>query len=303
MVRRNFIKSIYIGSSLFVLGKSTAACSTAPISLKFGLITDLHYAQNEISGSRHYKDSLNKLKKAMDVFEKNGLDFVIELGDFKDQSQVPNNIETLTFLDKIETVYQSYNLEAYHVLGNHDMDSISKSDFLDHTSNPGEAKGKSYYSFVKNGVKCIVLDACYNLDGSDYNSGNFDWTKALIPEVEKTWLQRELSEGKEPILVFVHQLLDINSDINNVLCITNALDITNMLEKCRRVLAVFQGHHHAGHYEIHNGIHYFTMKGSIEGSFPERNSYATVEVTPQGDIYLTGYADCVDKIMKKTSNV
>lgn len=63
------------------------------------------------------------------------------------------------------------------------MDSISKEDFLQHTSNHGDADKKTYYSFTFNGLKFIVLDANHNLDGAPYDKGNFDWTKAFILSV------------------------------------------------------------------------------------------------------------------------
>jgi len=82
-----------------------------------------------------------------------------------------------------------YDGPVYHVLGNHDMDSISKRDFLSHTKNHGKAEGKSYYSFVYNRLKFIALDANYNEDGSDYDSGNFDWTYPVYPAVKYSVLK------------------------------------------------------------------------------------------------------------------
>ena len=71
---------------------------------------------------------------------------------------IPERGQTLSFLDEIEAKFQTFDGPVYHVLGNHDMDSISKSEFLAHTSNYGSAKGKPYYSFVRNQIKFIVLD-------------------------------------------------------------------------------------------------------------------------------------------------
>ena len=81
--------------------------------------------------------------------------------------------------------------------------------------------------------------------------------------------------------------------------VSNAEEIRRVLEQSKRVLAVFQGHHHEGYYEINNDIHYFTMKGAIEGKYPSNNSYAIVEVTANGDIYIDGFANCQDKTLNK----
>ena len=91
---------------------------------------------------------------------------MIELGDLKDMGDIPERGQTLSFLDEIEAKFQTFDGPVYHVLGNHDMDSISKSEFLAHTSNYGSAKGKPYYSFVRNQIKFIVLDGNCNEDGS-----------------------------------------------------------------------------------------------------------------------------------------
>ncbi|MCD7851088.1 MAG: hypothetical protein LUG96_09530 [Tannerellaceae bacterium] len=78
------------------------------------------------------------------------------------------------------------------------------------------------------------------------------------------------------------------------LCIHNAAEILPVLEKNANVLAVFQGHHHPGNYSFRNGIHYWTMKAMIEGSLPENNSYAIVEIDPKLNIAIDGYYNCED---------
>jgi alkaline phosphatase len=55
------------------------------------------------------------------------------------------------------------------------------------------------------------------------------------------------------------------------------------------VLAVFQGHDHPGGYTLINGIHYYTLRAVIEGSGEANNAYAVAEISPAGDIVVTGY--------------
>lgn len=297
MNRRSFLEHIIWNSTGFSFLGLFSSCMESGI--RFGLLTDLHYANRSSSGNRYYKDTFNKLKEALAEFERHKLDFIIELGDMKDQGNTPNREETLGFLQEIETVFQSFPGDIYHVLGNHDMDSISKQDFLSYTKNSGFVKGKNYYSFVKKGVKFIVLDANYRKDGTDYNTGNFNWEEALIPKHEVIWLEQELQEGNEPVVVFIHQLLDTKSGLYPGLYVLNAVEIQAMLVKSKRVLAVFQGHHHAGSYTQCDGIHYFTMPGMIEGNYPDHNAYAIVEITPRKDILIDGFSKCQDKILRK----
>lgn len=298
MERRKFFKTTGGLTYGMILFPNLTSCSLEKQSIKFGLITDPHYAKKEKSGTRCYSESLDKVKQAFNEFKKYPLDFVIELGDLKDQGQEPNKKETLSFLDEIESELQTYPGEIYHVLGNHDMDSISKNDFLSHTKNSGNANGKNYYSFVKKGIKFIVLDANYREDQSDYDCGNFNWEKALIPDKEAEWLKNELGQGNEPVILFVHQLLDVKSNVYKGLYVLNAEKINEILVASKRILAVFQGHHHAGYYSEYDNIHYFTMPGIIEGSLPKNNSYAIVEILENGDILVDGFMNCPDKILR-----
>jgi alkaline phosphatase len=278
MNRRTFIKISY-GIAGLALVKQSYAFPAAynRKNIRFGLVTDLHYAQQDTVGTRYYRQSIDKLNDAMKIFSESNLDFIVELGDYKDMTADADSVRSLTFIDEIESVFQQFDGPKYHVLGNHDMDCISKTDFLEHTSNSGKAKGKNYYSFVQKGVKFIVLDANFNEDGSDYDNGNFDWTKAYIPDGQKQWLANELN-SKYPVIVFVHQLLDSFSRLPDSIYIRNATEVVEILERRNNVLAVFQGHHHAGHHSFRNGIHYFTNKAMIEGAYPENNSFTIVEI-------------------------
>jgi alkaline phosphatase len=244
--------------------------------IRFGVVTDLHYANRETDGIRYYKQSIDKLNDALHVFNKSSLDFLIELGDFKDMNNFDER-EALTFLDEVENVYQKFQGPKYHVLGNHDMDCISKSDFLKHVANDGKTNGKNYYSFMLKGIKFIILDANYNADDSDYGRGNFDWTEAYIPASQKMWLEKELDDNCYAV-VFVHQLLDSFSGLQKDIYVRNAQEVVEILERRNNVLAVFQGHHHKGHYSFRNGIHYFTIKAAIEGQHPENNHFAIIEI-------------------------
>ena len=254
----------------------------------------MHYAQRDMAINRYYRQSKQKLQAAIDQF--GGCDFVVELGDFKDMDEKHNPETALRFLDEIESVLQGFGGRVYHVLGNHDMDCISKEEFLQHTRNAGRARGKSYYSFGRKGIRFIVLDANFNEDGTPYCRGNFDWTRAFIPEEEIEWLRSELQASRKPVIIFCHQMLDYFSGAPQNVCVANAREVVPLLEQSGRVAAVVQGHHHTGHYSQRNGIHYWTMKAMIESAYPEHNSYAIVTVNRMnGQITIEGFADCEDR--------
>jgi hypothetical protein len=219
------------------------------------------------------------------------VDFLVELGDFKDQNSPPAEQKTLSYLQAVESVFHRFDGPTCHVLGNHDVDSISKAQFLANIENTGIDPGKSYYSFYFNGVHFVILDANYKSDGTDYDHGNFDWTDANIPPAELQWLRRDLAESPGAVIVLIHQLLDGTGSHY----IKNAAEVRQILEQSGKVLAVFQGHYHNGGYSRINGIHYYTLKAMVEGPGPENNSYAIVEVRPDMSITVTGYRKAVSK--------
>jgi len=290
--RRVFLKSSAVSAAALSLscsqfGRSTTKQNTA----RFGIVTDCHYADADAAGTRFYRESLDKLSECVQLMNAEKVDFLIELGDFKDQGRPPDERKTLSYLEAVEKVFRQFDGPRYHVLGNHDVDSISKKQFLSRVENTDIDAGRSYYSFNVNRLHCIVLDANYSADGADYDHGNFDWTDANIPTVELTWLTQDLIAANKPVMVFIHQLLDGTGSVY----VKNAARVRQILEGSDKVLAVFQGHHHSGSYKHVAGIHYYTLKALVEGSGSENNSYAIVEVRPDGVIIVTGYRKAVSK--------
>jgi len=291
--RRNWVitRRVFLKSSIASLAVSSLSCTLPSGSnagsrtRRFGIVTDCHYADAEAAGTRFYRQSPDKLAECVELMNAEKVDFLVELGDFKDQNTPPVEQKTLSYLEAIERVFQKFRGPAYHVLGNHDLDSISKRQFLARVENTNIDSDRSYYSFDVNGLHLVVLDANYRTDGADYDHGNFDWTDANIPAEELNWLRDDLAVTEGPAIVFTHQLLDGTGSVY----IRNAAQVRQILQACGKVLAVFQGHHHAGSYSNIAGIHYYTLKALVEGTGPESNSYAIAEVLPDGSITVTGY--------------
>lgn len=282
--RRDFVKSfvtVYAAGAFW----HDVAHGSGKNSVRFGIVTDLHYADRPVAGTRFYRDSLSKIREAVEVMNQERPDFLIELGDLKDQDVRPQEHRTLTYLRTIERELSKFGGPVYHVLGNHDMDSLSKEQFLQNVTNSGIRSGSSYYSFDSKGFHFVVLDANYSAGGQAYDHGNYDWTDANIPEDELEWLRSDLAASSDRTVVFVHQLLDGVGEHY----IRNAPRVREVLERSGRVLAVFQGHQHRGQYAGINGIHYITMQAMVEGQGPEHNRYSLVRVAPDGNIEITGF--------------
>ena len=176
----------------------------------FGMVADLHYAERpslpDEPGWRCYNDAPVKLRDCIDLMNAHKVDFLIELGDFKDM--MPTKEATLKCLDDIEKAFARFKGPRYHVLGNHETDCITKSEFLAHISNAGQGKPLAHYSFSVGKVTFIVLDANYTSKMEDYSPGNFDFRDSNVPPEQVEWLKGVLASAPGPVVIFAHELID-----------------------------------------------------------------------------------------------
>lgn len=248
-------------------------------AIAFGVIADLHYADKDMAINRFYRESMGKLRNAVAAFNELGPAFIIELGDLIDKAD--KEAET-GFLATIDAVYQAFEGKRYYVLGNHDVATYSKSEFLKLIG-----EDRAFYSFDSGGYHFIVLDANFHRDGSSYNAGDFDWAETYVPPPQMEWLKGDLGRaGGAPSIVFTHQNLH---DETNPHGVKNAPEVRRILEDAGIVRAFFQGHDHAGGFARINGIPYLTFRAEVDGSGPENNAYAMVYVLKDGTIQVEGY--------------
>lgn len=281
--RRAFLHGgslMLVAAGVQVLQTSSLLASEEPNRdlLKFGLITDLHYADKPAAGTRYYRETLTKLAEAAQQFEKDKPSFIVELGDLIDAA---DSVETeQTYLKRVNKDFSAIAKERHHVLGNHCVDTLTKTEFLD-----GVGQKQAYYSFDQGGIHFIVLDACFRSDGKPYGRKNSKWNDANIPADEVDWLKADLKATAKKTVIFAHQRLDVANDYG----VKNAAEIRKVLEGSGKVLAVFQGHSHKNDYLDIAGIHYCTLVAMIEGSGAENNGYSLAEVRPDGTIVLKGF--------------
>jgi len=254
------------------------AADAATSRLRFGLLTDLHYADKPPNGSRHYRETPAKLAEAVERFSHDKPDFTVELGDLIDAA--PDVPSEKRWLATIHDQCSQIPGPKHYVLGNHCVDTLTKAEFLD-----GVEQKESYYSFDAGGFHFIALDACFRSDGVPYGRNNSVWTDANIPPAELEWLRSDLAGTKHPTIVFAHQRLD-GSDRH---CVKNAAAVRAVLEDSRRVRAVFQGHSHKNDYKHINDIHYATLVAMVEGTGEENSGYAIADVTADGTIHVHGF--------------
>lgn len=255
-------------------------------SLSFGVIADAHCA-DRVYADRHCEDSADKLAQAVATFDERCLSFLVDLGDRTDSWSSPET-------EKVgaagtNAILSSFDGECHHVLGNHDLASLTKQEFLSmHVSRYRQP----YYSFDAGEFHFVVLDANCLEDGSDFAPGNFRWDLCWIPERQLTWLVEDLeSTGSKKSIVFVHENLDFRLWQGNLdpHVVQNHEQIRGILEHHGNVTAVFQGHCHTGRYSISGGVHYITLSAMVVGPGPANNAYAVVHLHDNGGVEVEGY--------------
>lgn len=252
-------------------------------TFRFALATDSHYSEKEALEEKHYAEALLKMEEFVRTV--NGLDckFAIHLGDFKDEDLLPDPETTLGYLKKMEAEFSRFNGLRYHCLGNHDLDSITKGEFLGQVENSNIDKHKGYFSFEVASVKFIVLDANFDSNGKDhfFKEGG-DWESPYLPGPELDWLEKELDGSSLPCVVFCHHPLFAYVKNDHRYHVMNYLEVRRLLEDSGKVAAVFNGHMHEEMFHEINEIQYLAMNSMLEGTFVQRNCFYVVEISASG---------------------
>jgi predicted phosphodiesterase len=215
--------------------------------IKFGIMADIHYELTPDVDER-----LDAFLKKVDTEKP---DFVICLGDFIHNPNIPQN-------EAFAKRYKTAICPAYHVMGNHDVDHLSKEESMSFLEMPAP-----YYSFDIGGYHCVVLDGnniYSNGKFIDYEKGNYFKFGAddvgYISDEQCNWLATDLKATKLPVFIFSHQSL-----LHDLYGIPNRAYIQRILEKeneragFNKIVACFNGHNHRDYYRCINNIHYFSI--------------------------------------------
>lgn len=296
--RRKFIISSASIAGIAALAPNQLLGNKYKKSVRFGILTDSHYADREPSGTRFYRQSLDKMAEAVKILNKEKIDFAIHLGDFKDEHPSKIEADTLRFLQEIEAEYSHFNGPRYHCIGNHDLDSISKEKFQQNVTNTGVSDTETFYSFDQRGFHFIVLDPNFHSDGRPHHKGDYQWFDANLPEAQWQWFERDLKKTKLPTIVFSHFTLYHFVKGDAVFHMNNYERAQKIMESSGKVIAAFHGHTHEENYTEVNGIHYCTHLGMVDYEGLENNSFAIVEINDQ-EIIVNGYKRCGDSLLKR----
>jgi len=130
MKRRKFINNLLWGSAGISLPISFNSCNLNYKKISFGICADVH--------KDVIHDANSRLAKFIQQASDNLPDFIIQMGDFCRPYDYNRN-----FL----SIWNSYEGEKHHVIGNHDMDGgFSRQEVIEFWDSPSQ-----YYSFGKIG--------------------------------------------------------------------------------------------------------------------------------------------------------
>lgn len=254
---------------------------------RFGVVTDLHYAPDLRIANRHCADSLDKLSDALITFRDASVDCVLCLGDMVnggDQTQAESRA-----LEAVTKALGSPGLPVHAVAGNHDMAAFPIDGLIDRM---GSALSSGYYRVDYGPLRFVVLDANYNLDGSHFAPRNLLWDQCIVPQQQLDWLADALAlPDDRRAIVFIHENLDFrawNGDRDPHVVVNHA-EVRDVLDRSDRVIAVLQGHCHAGHYSFVGGLHYVTFRALVEGEGKANNAYAIVTVNDKMSLAIEGF--------------
>ncbi|WP_243354678.1 metallophosphoesterase [Bacillus litorisediminis] len=287
-----------IGMVLTAVSPAAASGSEKP-KLEFGLVPDVQYCDCEVSGTRFYRNSLDKLMEASQTFNREDVDFTVQTGDLIDRN--------LSSFSTILPIYNTIESPKYHVLGNHDF-PVTTDQVVDLLDMPNQ-----YYDFKYKNWRFVVLDtndlSLYaNRAGSEkyqeaqimYNSlkekneiNAQTWNGGISHE-QLTWLRGVLekaAQAQEKVIVFAHMPVYPENEHN----VWNDEAVIQELEAAGNVVAYFNGHNHAGNYAVKNGIHYVNLQGMVETA--DTNSYSVVRVY-KDRIEVDGYGREIDRVLE-----
>jgi alkaline phosphatase len=257
----------------------SAGAAAAP--LRIGIVTDVH--AHDTNSPIEHKVMTNfspRLAAFVDAMNAWPADAVFELGDLVNGAFVmgepygdPARVAVL--LDTAVAELARFPGPAHFVLGNHDVYSLSKADFLDAVGAPS-----TRLSFDLAGYHMVILDAEFTKAGADM-ACVFWMAQGTIPSAELDWLRQDLAATSLPTVVFIHQPLDVEFELEaGGPSVSNHTEVQAVLAQSGHVIAVFQGHSHENRHTVVYGVHYVTFAAMVDLDVPTPPSWAAVTLDP-----------------------
>lgn len=254
--------------------------------LSLGVFSDAHFS-SQVIGDRVGPDSADKLRACLETFRQREVPMVLNLGDALGGE--PTEAATLERLDTFREIFCSFEGERFVVLGNHDVEDLTKQEYL---ARSGALVAAPYYSVDRSGVHFVVLDGNCHEDGTDFARGAFDWATAWVSDIQLAWLRDDLAAARDRVtVVFCHENLDDRgvSDPGNPHVVRNAAAVREVLRSFENIAAVLGGHYHHGLITSIGRAPCLVLTAMGVGPGPGNNAYGILSVFSDGSIELEGF--------------
>ena len=250
-------------------------------AVRFGLVADPHVADLDPEAGRNFRAAAPRLAAAAAALAAEGAEFLVEMGDLKDRG--PDEAGTLANLAAAAAALRAFPGPVRPVLGNHDVDRISKAQFLRGLADGlGLAEAPAPHgAFDVRGVRFVRLDCDFFPDGRELDVGDRNHRACTVPPDQVAWLRETLAAAPGPCVVFCHSPL--TGDWDSV--VTNGAEVRAAMEAAGNVVAVFQAHTHRDAFKRINGIPYCTVPSICHDDGP----YELAEVAPDGRVRVRGF--------------
>lgn len=266
MKRRSFLGA----AAATVLAPRVFSAPSKPL-LSLGLVADAQYADVPAAGTRFYRQSIEKLGTAIELFNKLDLGFCVHLGDLIDRKW--DSFDAI-----LKPLAQSKH-PVQHLLGNHDFDVLEEQKL----DVPGKIGLKKRYGFQDQaGFRFVFLDST---DVSTFSqpkaSAQLQAAQALFNKVKNSglsqaqtwngavgktqleWLDQTCAEAAKKnlkVILFAHHPVYPDNMHN----LWNSADLLKQIDRHRNIVAWFNGHNHAGNFGTRDGVPFVNFKGMVE---------------------------------------
>lgn len=201
---------------------------------------------------------MNRLYEAVSLLNQSGAEALLVMGDLVNGTSA---FSTKRLLREVEALCDVFRSPIRYMHGNHDLDYISKAEFYRAL---GRAGDPSRFHFEFGEYTFICIDGNYSPDGTEYDTGNFDWQQSCVPEEEIDWLRARLAASLQPVIVVSHQRIDSEG----IHAVANAAEVREVISLSGKVKAVFQGHRHEDDLKQIDGTSYYTLGAHVDDAGP-----------------------------------
>jgi manganese-dependent ADP-ribose/CDP-alcohol diphosphatase len=250
--------------------------------VRFGVITDIHFSSDSEPAAA--QATAAELRTALDCWQHNDVDFLLQLGDLIKGSDAHKHKE----LRQISAILKPFPATIHHVIGNHCL-ALPRQELM-------AALGLQtpFYSFSAKEFRFIVLDG---MDLSVLRKPETEEEQRILaffhahPELhdycgavgtrQKEWLQEELEKAElseEKVMIICHfPLLPETTDPKHGL-LWNHREIAELVSSSSAVKACLSGHYHYGGYALQSGIHFVVLPAFVNRSEHPRFTCGMVEL-------------------------